>query len=154
MLLHQEVTMEGTTNIIHPKQPLKAVKFQIASCHHRLPPTNFLNTSCCDEEFLLDCSENSFHFSSWLVAGRGAESTCHAHGSPTSYTLLCPRASCLPLWNQQFILYQQDWEHALEGAHCAALPRQWCHMGNRRISRLPFQRTTNGAAYYVRQRSL
>lgn len=40
------------------------------------------------------------------------------------------------------------------GAHCAALPRQWRHMGNRRISRSPFQRATTSAAYYVRQRSL
>lgn len=40
------------------------------------------------------------------------------------------------------------------GAHCAALPRQWGHMGSRRSSCLPFQRTTNSTAYYVWQRSL
>lgn len=93
------------------------------------------------------------HFSSWLVAGgRGVESTGRAHDSPTSYTLLCPRASCSPLWNQQFILYQQGREHALEGggAHCAALPRQWGHMGNRRISRSPFQRTIKQAQRIMR----
>ena len=40
------------------------------------------------------------------------------------------------------------------GAHCTALPRQWGHMGNRRISRSPFQRRTNGGAHYAWKRSL
>lgn len=36
------------------------------------------------------------------------------------------------------------------GAHCAALPRQWGHMGNRRISRSPFQRTIKQAQRIMR----
>lgn len=141
------------TNIIGFKSSdkrLSTLKFRA----EKIPCLNFSNTSCCGAEFLLHWSENSLHFSSWLVAGCGVESTRHAHGSPTSYTLLCPRASCLPMWHQQFILYQQGWRRALEGALCAALPRQWCHMGNRRISRSPFHCPTNGGAYYVRRRSL
>ncbi|CAB1416722.1 unnamed protein product [Pleuronectes platessa] len=50
-----------------------------------------------------------------LACPRPWGSSRHAHGSPTSYTLLCPQASCSPRRNQQFILHQQGREHAPEG---------------------------------------
>ena len=122
----------------------------------QIPLTNFSKTSCCGAEFLLHRSEKRSPFLQ-LACRRavGWKSTGHAHGSPTSYTLLCPRASCSPLCETNSLFSTSRAGSTLwRGAHCTALPRQWGHMGNRRMSRSPFQRTTNAAAHYAWQRSL
>lgn len=63
-------------------------------------------------------------------AGQKGNWPGHARRSPTSYTLLCPWVSCLPLWNQQSILYQQGLKHALKGREGGIV---WYYQHNRAI---------------------
>lgn len=129
--------------------------FTLSVSNSQIPLTNFSKTFCCGAEFLLHRSEKRSPFLQ-LACRRpwggnrpatrmGAPHLTHfcVHGPPAR---LCETNSLFSTSRARSMLWR--------GAHCTALPRQWGHMGNRRMSRSPFQRTTNAAAHYAWQRSL